>query len=76
VLDPASVAGAPPLADGTYTVLVTFDDGTTDVPIQPTLTGRVTGVDFVGDVPVLLLGETRVALEDVFQIRESGSATS
>jgi flagellar basal-body rod modification protein FlgD len=70
--DLASAPGAPDLADGTYTVRLTVTDtaGGTRA-ITTSVRGRVTGVDFSGDAPVLLLGERRLALVDVQQINEA-----
>jgi flagellar basal-body rod modification protein FlgD len=69
-LDLGSLPNVPTLADGTYTVLLTQTAGDQLVPLATTVAGRVTGVDFNGDPPVLLIGETRLALEDVRVIRE------
>jgi flagellar basal-body rod modification protein FlgD len=68
--DPGSLPNMPTLADGTYTVLLTQTVGDQLVPLATTVAGRVTGVDFNSDPPVLLIGETRLALEDVRVIRE------
>jgi hypothetical protein len=67
---PGSLPNMPTLADGTYTVLLTQTVGDQLVPLATTVAGRVTGVDFNSDPPVLLIGETRLALEDVRVIRE------
>lgn len=52
--------------DGTYTILMTGinAEGRT-VPISTQFTGVVTGVDFSGTEPVLLIGSTRVNLSTV-----------
>lgn len=70
-LDLASLSDAPVLSDGSYTVLLNQVDGDLSLPVQTMLHGRVTGIDFATDPPVLLLGETRLALEDVSEIREA-----
>ncbi len=58
---------APP---GTYTIQMT---GTNiegkNVPISTQFTGTVTGVDFTGTEPVLLIGTTRVNLSGVMAIK-------
>ena len=58
---------APP---GTYTIQMT---GTNiegkNVPISTEFTGTVTGVDFTGSEPVLLIGTTRVNLSGVISIK-------
>jgi flagellar basal-body rod modification protein FlgD len=60
-------ATAPP---GTYTIQMT---GTNiegkNVPISTQFTGTVTGVDFTGSEPVLLIGTTRVNLSGVISIK-------
>ena len=52
--------------DGTYTISMTGinAEGKT-VPISTQFTGVVTGVDFTGSEPVLLIGQTRVNLSTV-----------
>jgi len=75
-LELTGVPEAPTLNDGTYRVLLTRFDGDTAVPIGTTVSGRVTGVDLSTDPPTLLLGDTRLALEDVTEIREPAPATT
>jgi flagellar basal-body rod modification protein FlgD len=75
-LELTGVDGAPTLNDGTYRVLLTRSDGSTAVPLGTTVSGRVTGVDLSTDPPTLLLGDTRLALEDVTEIREPAPATT
>jgi flagellar basal-body rod modification protein FlgD len=71
--DPGSVAGAPTLPDGTYTVQLTVPPSGTSTdptPVETTVGGAVTGIDLSGDTPVLLIGESRLALTDVRQVKE------
>jgi flagellar basal-body rod modification protein FlgD len=58
------------LGDGSYRVLLTAGDA----PLETTVGGRVTGVDLAGDSPVLLIGDTRLTLDDLREVR-AGSAT-
>ena len=63
---------APP---GTYTISMT---GTNvegrNVPISTEFTGTVTGIDFTGNEPVLLIGTTRVNISGVTSIRTPTAA--
>ncbi len=68
--DLENVVGAPALSDGEYTVLIDQGNGDQTLPLQTLVRGRVTGIDFATDPPALLLGETRLALDDVSKIRE------
>ena len=70
-LDLADLADVPHLADGIYSVRLTVSDGSgTAIPVDTSVSGRVTGVDLGTSPPTLLLGEQRVALADVTAIRE------
>jgi len=67
------VAGAPTLPDGTYTVQLTLPPSGTSTdptPVETTVSGAVTGIDLSGNTPVLLIGESRLALTDVRQVKE------
>ena len=71
--DPATVSGAPTLPDGTYTVQLTVPPSGTSTdptPLETTVGGAVTGIDLSGETPVLLIGESRLALTDVRQVKE------
>jgi flagellar basal-body rod modification protein FlgD len=62
----------PHLADGTYTVQLFASDGTgTATQVATTGGGVVTGVDLSGDAPVLLIGDRRLALTDVREVKET-----
>lgn len=63
--------------DGTYSISMTGVDaeGKT-VPISTEFTGVVTGVDFTGSEPVLLIGATRVNLSGVSAITVTSAATT
>lgn len=69
--DVGSLAGAPSLADGTYATRLTVS-GTSGGPteVKTRTGGRVTGVDLSADPPVLLIGDRRVALTDIREVRE------
>jgi flagellar basal-body rod modification protein FlgD len=69
--DLASVPAAPVLANGSYRVqLSVVDPSGTATPIETRVGGRVTGVDLASDPPVLLIGERRLGLGDVREVRE------
>ncbi|WP_022697026.1 flagellar hook assembly protein FlgD [Euryhalocaulis caribicus] len=61
-----------PLEDGVYTMKVTAlnEDGD-KITARTTVTGRVTGADFTGAEPALLIGDLRVALGSVKDLREA-----
>ncbi|HZR84493.1 MAG TPA: flagellar hook capping FlgD N-terminal domain-containing protein [Candidatus Binatia bacterium] len=68
-VDLASLANAPQLADGQYTVHVSVRSGAGDAhDVEADVFGRVTGVDLSSDPPVLLVGTRRVALTDIRQV--------
>jgi flagellar basal-body rod modification protein FlgD len=48
------------------------DDGRS-VPVYTAVEGEVTGVDFTGSEPILQLGDVRVTLSSVMQIRSQDS---
>ena len=55
--------------DGTYSISMTgINAEGKNVPITTQFTGTVTGVDFTGSEPVLLIGQTRVNLSNVMAI--------
>ncbi|MCW5954127.1 MAG: flagellar hook assembly protein FlgD, partial [Propionibacteriaceae bacterium] len=55
--------------DGTYSITMTGVNAEgKNVPISTELTGVVTGIDFTGSEPVLLIGSTRVNLSGVTTI--------
>lgn len=60
--------------DGVYSIRVVGNtsDGRT-VPVTTAVEGQVTGVDFTGNEPVLQLGDVRVNLSSVQQIRDQSS---
>jgi flagellar basal-body rod modification protein FlgD len=62
--------------DGTYTISIagTNAEGRT-VPISTEFAGTVTGIDFTGSEPVLLIGTTRVNISGVTSIRTAPAAT-
>ena len=63
-----STGGTAP--DGTYTIQMTGTNAEgKSVPISTQFTGTVTGVDFTGTEPVLLIGTTRVNLSGVIAIK-------
>ena len=73
-LDLSKVAGAPKLDDGEYAVVVTQSNpaaGSVPTAIDTYVTGRVTGVDLTNTTPVLLLGERKLVLTDVTEIKEA-----
>ncbi len=71
-LDLSELDGAPPLADGAYTVTVRSGAGDGTAEVVPTFTqGRVTGVDLNGGSPVLLLGGRRIEVSQVREVRDS-----
>ena len=69
-LDVSTLAGVPKLADGTYTVQLYVGDGNGNAtPVATMGGGVVTGVDLSGDAPVLLIGDRRIAVTDVREVR-------
>ena len=73
--DLSKVPGAPKLDDGTYAVVVTQANpaGGVATTIDTYVTGRVTGVDLTSTTPVLLLGERKLVLADVTEIKEAAA---
>lgn len=61
--------------NGTYTLSITGTnvEGRT-VPISTEFSGTVTGIDFTGSEPVLLIGTTRVNISGVTSIRTASTA--
>jgi flagellar basal-body rod modification protein FlgD len=61
--------------NGTYTLSITGTnvEGRT-VPISTEFSGTVTGIDFTGSEPVLLIGTTRVNISGVTSIRTAPTA--
>jgi len=69
-LDAGKLPGVPALADGTYTVQLYVGDGNGNAaPVATMGGGVVTGVDLSGDAPVLLVGDRRIAVTDVREVR-------
>src|SRR6266436_4429280 len=69
-LDVAKIADLPKLADGTYGVQLFLGDGNGKAtPIETTGGGVVTGVDLSGASPILLVGDRRIAVTDVREVR-------
>jgi len=70
-LDLATMQDVPHLADGTYKVQLFAADGNgTATQVATTGGGVVTGVDLSGDAPILLIGDRRLALTDVREVKE------
>lgn len=68
--DLSTVPSAPKLGDGTYTLQLYAGDGKgTATPVDTIGSGVVSGVDLSGDSPVLLIGDRRIALTDVRQVK-------
>jgi flagellar basal-body rod modification protein FlgD len=62
------------LDDGAYTIQVTSTDDTGQtVPVATSVKGIVTGVDFAGDEPALLLGNIRVSFTDILSVRQTNA---
>ncbi len=63
--------------DGAYTIKVSAkdSDGKT-VAVSTQMSGEVTGVDFTGTEPVLLLGTGRVTLSSVLKVESKSSSSS
>src|SRR4051794_25585380 len=63
-----------PAPSGNYTITVTARDVSGGaVTVKTEIAGRVDSVDMAGDSPVLVVGSTRVPLENVKTIDRSGS---
>jgi flagellar basal-body rod modification protein FlgD len=59
--------------NGTYSIsMVGKNAEGSNVPISTEFTGTVTGVDFTGNEPVLLIGTTRINISGVTSIRSAG----
>ena len=59
---------------GTYTIQMTGVNAEgNNVPISTEFSGTVTGVDFTGSEPVLLIGDTRVNLSGVTTVKTAAS---
>ena len=72
--DLGQASGAPHLDDGVYAVVLAQKDATgTAQSIDTRVSGRVTGVDLTGSAPTLLLGERRLLLTDVTEIKEAAA---
>lgn len=62
------------LDDGAYTIQVTSTDDTGQtVPVSTSVTGIITGVDFAGDEPALLMGNIRVSFMDILSVRQTNA---
>jgi flagellar basal-body rod modification protein FlgD len=74
-LDLSKVPGAPHLDDGTYAVVLSQADpaGGSPTQIATFVTGRVTGVDMTTETPILLLGDRKLVLTDVTEIKEAAA---
>jgi flagellar basal-body rod modification protein FlgD len=60
--------------DGAYSIRVIGKNGEGNaVNVASAVNGKVTGVDFTGSEPVLLLGDIRANLNSVMEIRAPGS---
>jgi flagellar basal-body rod modification protein FlgD len=58
-------------ADGSYTITIEGRDSNGKlVPVSTEMTGEVTGVDFTGTEPVLMIGTARVNLSAVLSVRQ------
>ncbi len=58
-------------ADGSYTITIEGRDSNGKlVPVATEMTGEVTGVDFTGTEPVLMIGTARVNLSAVLSVRQ------
>jgi flagellar basal-body rod modification protein FlgD len=56
--------------DGQYSIVVDAEDATrARMPVSAEVSGTVDGVDFSGEVPLLVLGEARIALDKVKSVR-------
>lgn len=63
--------------DGTYSITVTGKDADGKVVnVATEMTGEVTGVDFTGSEPVLIVGTARVNLSAVLSVRAKTAPTS
>ena len=61
--------------DGTYSItMVGVNAEGKNVPITTEFTGTVTGIDFTGTEPVLLIGTTRVNLSGVTSIKTAAAS--
>ena len=64
-----------PAPNGTYSIQMTgLNQEGKNVPISTEFTGTVTGIDFTGTEPVLLIGSTRVNISGVTSIRTPSAA--
>ena len=64
-----------PAPNGTYTIQMTgLNAEGKNVPITTEFTGTVTGIDFTGTEPILLIGQTRVNISNVTSIRTAPEA--
>jgi flagellar basal-body rod modification protein FlgD len=70
--DLSKITGAPHLDDGTYAVVLSQADpaGGSPTAVDTFVTGRVTGVDLTSSTPILLLGDRKLVLADVTEIKE------
>lgn len=75
--DLSKISGAPHLDDGTYAVVLSQVDpaGGSPTQIDTFVTGRVTGVDLTSSAPILQLGDRKLLLTDVTEIKEIASDT-
>lgn len=62
--------------DGSYSITIEGRDANGKlVNIETEMTGKVTGVDFTGSEPVLIVGAARVNLSSVLSVRQAPSGT-
>jgi flagellar basal-body rod modification protein FlgD len=74
-VDLDEVDGAPDLEDGQYSVRLRLRGEGGDVrDVEALVFGRVTGVDLSSDPPVLFIGDRRVPLAEVSEVREARGA--
>jgi flagellar basal-body rod modification protein FlgD len=67
--------GAPDLEDGTYALrVVATDEAGETKDVSPLFRARVDGVDLAGAAPVLLVGDRRIEVSDVREIRSPAAS--
>jgi len=75
--DLSALPGASDLADGDYTVRLRLETAAGETrDVEARVFARVTGVDLSSNPPVLLVGERRVAFDDVREVREASASNA
>jgi flagellar basal-body rod modification protein FlgD len=75
-IDLSAIGDPPELDDGTYELRVVATDGSgATQDLSPIFRARVDGVDLAGGTPVLLVGDRRISVSDIREIRTPAASS-